>query len=181
VKFEQEQLKRRQVEEECDLLATENMRLLGELHQYQKLHVPRQASSGCKEANAGGDDADGGSSSLSKEADCAVDWTTLLQEGDSLYANEEILRITNPCGGRLVTCMQFLPGTVNGLEDCFAIGGADNSLLVYTLGGEVVWKHSFTSPLLALDSASHADAGLACSFMDGGVAIVVSSSSFREK
>lgn len=154
-RLERETNRRIELEDECDLLATENERLRGILHLHglsekpQPLHVDP-----------------------SREID------GLLMTGDSGYAKREILKKVEAAGNGNVLSVGLL-----GNDDNFSIctGGVDKQLRFYDIAIDSDLDYSIaethrvpvSAPILSIDSTKCGNL-IACSLMDGSVVITVS-------
>lgn len=151
--LKEEIAKRIQLEDECDLLAVENVRLNEEVAQLKsKLHGSIQHIV-----------------PLAGESDrvsTAVVWTS--DGGDEDYPNTETMCIMNACNGKNVLSVSFCYNGDDEIEK-IAAGGADNSLNIYDLTGSKISTYVLSAPVLSIDSYGEY---LACSLMDGAHAVV---------
>mmetsp|Transcript_6124 Transcript_6124/g.9241 ORF Transcript_6124/g.9241 Transcript_6124/m.9241 type:complete len:427 (-) Transcript_6124:31-1311(-) len=137
------------LEDEADLLACENERL-------------RQL------LTANGIDPSGAPSTVVIENKAAAPVSeVIIPEGDGRYASVNHLRIDNASNGLNVLCSAYC--NLGGGE-VVACGGVDKSLRVYdAVTGLPVFQHEFSAPLLAMAVNGTL---VACSMMDGGLAVV---------
>mmetsp|Transcript_28159 Transcript_28159/g.40092 ORF Transcript_28159/g.40092 Transcript_28159/m.40092 type:complete len:431 (+) Transcript_28159:27-1319(+) len=144
-----EKQKSAQLEDECDALASEILRLQEEL---------KSKSYGQRESEI---------SSVP-----VMETLEVFIEGDGNYTKKKFCQIQNACEGKNVICVAFLKSaTAIGEESTYVLcGGVDSNLNCYQcIGGEKLFTIKLSSPLLALDVKDYL---IACSMMDGTVAVV---------
>lgn len=167
----EERARRVELEEENDLLALANVQLQNELAVFRKASGGRGpaglSAAGFRTSAAGvaGDDGEAGNNGN----DGGV--PLLGFDGDGRFANQAKCVIDNACGSMNVLSVSFCNASSSAdAAELVACGGTDNCVSVYDIETAAqVSKFSLTAPILMLDSFGCL---LACSMMDGGVALI---------
>ena len=147
-----ERTKRLELEQDCDLLSLENVRLNSELAKLQE--------------NLKGFTLDQSGKPVASVRD--EEYESLLVEGDGKFATQQQTMISSACGGKNVTCAVFLFHDSGSTH--VVCGGADNSLRVYNhQTGEQRWLMMLSAPVLSMDACGVL---IACSCMDGSHYVV---------
>lgn len=142
--YEEEYSRRIQLEEDCELLACENLRLLEEVERLRK-KVPPELK-------------------LSKEL-----LSENFQLGDGKFANNEIQLVANACGGKNVIVTEFV-NCSKSQQPLIVCGGADSKFYILDeLSGVCLAEHLLPSPLLSIAVFGSL---VVTGMMDGHVAIV---------
>lgn len=154
--YQQEKLARLQLENDCDLLALENLRLSEELKKLQRLNSMSQPS---HEKHLSASDA------------ALVDQVLVEEDGDGLFANVVESIVCKACDGKNVLSVAFS-------NDDLVCGGTDNSVSIYSWNGNIYFcksKVSLSAPVLALSICNDSNNGMqliAAAAMDGSMTLV---------
>lgn len=153
--FERERAKRLQLEEECDLLALDNVRLREENEQLKKqltiqlrLNTLTEGVENITIAN---------NSSLGD----------FVEDGDDLYPNRVLRTISNACDGKNVIAVTYCCGGKYVL-----CAGGDNSVHLYNASNveaPVVWTQKLSAPATCLEPFGSL---VVCSLFDGSLVLV---------
>ena len=146
---------RLKLEDDCDLLALENIRLRGEL---ETLRASIKTNN--PELNLEND-----VELVKSNNELANNDNDFLIEGDGLYPDTVVKTITNACNSKNITTLAFCYNF-----SYIICGGADNSIHVYSISGDYHWTDLFSSPATRMASF---DNYTACSLLDGTTLLVI--------
>ena len=157
--LESERAKRLQLEEECDLLALENVRLREENSQLKqqlgiqiRLNTLTESVENITISNSNNSNHNG----------------DFLEEGDDQYPNRIYKTISNACNGKNCIAVTYC---CDGKY--LLCAGGDNSVSLYNTTSETstsaVWIHKLSAPATSLQSFS---SYVACSLFDGSLTLV---------
>ena len=142
--YEKELELRRKLEDECDLLASDNVRLTSEMENLrQSLSIPLSTVSAL--------DA----------VDIDVD---ILVDGGSHYPNHPNKIISGACDKKNVISVQ----SCNEFSGILC-AGADNSIFCYSLSGERTWSSKLSAPITSIVSFRQLSI---CGCFDGTITMV---------
>jgi hypothetical protein len=164
--LQDERARRIQLEEECDLLSIEVVRLNAELQEYKDAYP--HGPGGVAIDPTGISDVDGSKdrrSSIKNEDS----WMELLEDGDGKYCNKLLLSVKDACGGKNCICAGFVVFG-SSFPDAVVSGGADNTIRLFSSvdGGEL-WTFTASAPVLCIDCQG---CNVVASCMDGAHYIV---------
>lgn len=159
IKFDREHTKRLQLEEECDLLALENVRLREEnslLKHQLGIQVRLNTLTETIET-------------INITSSSAIINNDFLEEGDDLHPNHAFKTINNACHGKNCIAVTYC---CDGKYVLCA--GGDNSLHLYSTGeteSVVMWTYKLSAPATSLQSYG---SYVACALFDGSLTMVSS-------
>lgn len=167
LEVEEERARRVELEDENDLLAMANVQLQNELAVFRK--AGGGGSAGMSAAGFRASATVAGDDEVGSGNDGGV--PLLGFDGDGRFANQAKCVIDNACGSMNVLSVSFCNGCSSAdAAEVVACGGTDNCVSVYDIEtGAQISKFPLTAPVLMIDSFGCL---LACSMMDGGVAII---------
>jgi hypothetical protein len=154
--YEKERLKRMQLEDECDLLSLENIRLqseLAELKSKQSSETP--ALTNISEFNSNG---------------TVESYSDLLLDGDQIYTKTCEAVIRDACDGKNVISLHFC-----NYNEFILCAGSNNGLYLYSTSGQLQWTQIFSSPAISIHSFKNYTC---CSLLDGSTLLVSLNSLF---
>lgn len=156
--FERERLKRLQLEEECDLLSWDNVRLREENEELKKQIANTSIPSQTRNITEGLE-----SITLSEDPKLH----DFLEDGDNMFPNKVLKSIKNACNGKNVIAIAYC---CDGKYILCA--GADNSIHLYSasdLDNPESWSRSLSAPATSIQSFG---ALTACTLFDGSLVLV---------
>jgi hypothetical protein len=167
--YRNERSSRLKLEEECDLLAEENIRLNREIVKLKALLLSSSIpSSSSDPRDASSRHPDIVHSSITGSAAAEV---LVRRDGDGLFANRILTRIPRACGDKNVLSASFLINQhAVANQDIVVCGGVDGNLSLYDADSSTLLRQFMIgAPVLTL---SIWETRIAASMMDGSVAIV---------
>lgn len=163
LRLTEEKSKRKDLEEELDLLAFENLQLRNQVGELQK----RLAAAECDGyASRPISSASAETSPVDVEH---ADYSDLLADGDGIYPKIPVKKLSDVCGGGNVLASKYM--TVQGANDIVIVGGVDKTLRGVDLNSSnVLFQITFAAPVLSI--SCHVNK-IACGMMDGSFAVVI--------
>jgi hypothetical protein len=165
-----ERCRRQELEEECDLLASEVQRLNRELAALKAVGQQKTTTTANVSKNSTSDSGNAINHSNASNPASAVGgitddyWQELLDEGDGRYCAKQQLQVDRASGGKNCISTGFVVFG-GGVPDGIVSGGADNELHLFSAAdGSELWHHNMSAPVLSIDTNQTL---VACSCMDG--------------